>query len=537
MPVTPPISYPGVYIQELQSGVRTIVGVPTSITAFLGRAPRGPVNEPVTVTNFGDYQRMFGGLNLKSTMSYAVRDFFLNGGGQAIIVRLFKQKSAMNAKADVGDSQFQAASPGTWANGYYINVAWVAADGQGSQLATDMMGAQVLTRYGSQFGELFNLHIYDGNPTPPPNNATAPKKSPLETIANVTLKEGTRRVDRVLEQESELLRVKSLGQSVPKDGDLIALDGGDDSDELDAATYLGSEADKTGLYALDKADLFNVLCIPPDTRDGNLDASIYPQVLEYCYKRRAILIVDPPIEWAEKKETAAAEAKKNIDTLGISGDYARNAMLYFPRVMEADPLRESQPDTFPGCGIVAGIMARTDATRGVWKAPAGLDATLNGIRGLQANLTDAENGLLNPLAINCLRTFPTVGSVLWGARTMRGADQLADDYKYLPVRRLALYIEETLYRSTKWAVFEPNDEPLWSQLRLNIGTFMHDLFRQGAFQGQKPSDAYFVQCDSSTTTQSDINKGIVNILVGFAPLKPAEFVVIYLQQMAGNLAA
>jgi phage tail sheath protein FI len=182
-------------------------------------------------------------------------------------------------------------------------------------------------------------------------------------------------------------------------------------------------------------------------------------------------------------------------------------------------------------------MARTDATRGVWKAPAGLDASLNGIRGLQANLTDAENGQLNPLGINCLRTFPTLGSVVWGARTMRGADQLADDYKYVPVRRLALFIEETLYRSTQWAVFEPNDEPLWSQLRLNIGVFMHDLFRQGAFQGQKPGDAYFVQCDSTTTTQSDINKGIVNIIVGFAPLKPAEFVVIYLQQMAGNLAA
>jgi len=150
-------------------------------------------------------------------------------------------------------------------------------------------------------------------------------------------------------------------------------------------------------------------------------------------------------------------------------------------------------------------------------------------------LTDDENGQLNPLGINCLRSFPAAGRVVWGARTMRGDDQLADDYKYIPVRRLALYIEESLYRGTKWVVFEPNDEPLWAQIRLNVGSFMNNLFRQGAFQGQSPRDAYFVKCDKETTTQNDINLGIVNIIVGFAPLKPAEFVVIQLQQIAGQI--
>ncbi len=628
MPVTPPLSYPGVYIQELPSGVRSVVGVPTSITAFLGRAPRGLVNEPVMVTNFGDYERSFGGLDLNSTMSYAVRDFFLNGGGLAIIVRLFNKldkdtaakvvatkaasakaaaDSAVAAKAAadsaaaakaaadnaatakaaaaktpddaaakdaaakaasastaadkaaadkaaaaktaaaaadtataaaaaavpadvefqasgaVGDGvdqwQILAASPGTWANGLQIRVTFVPADG---------MGGQVLERYGCQAGELFGLSIHNGDPD---------KQPAIETIANVTLKEGQRRLDRVLGQELGLIRVEKLGTTTPDFDFTLTLDGGKDSENLDAVAYQGSEADKTGLYALEKADLFNLLCIPPDQRDGDVDPSIYAPVLAYCTKRRAMFIVDPPISWAARKETAAAQAKGGIDKLNISGEIARNASLYFPRVVEADPLRENQPDVFPACGIVAGVMARTDATRGVWKAPAGQDATLTGIRSLQANLNDAENGQLNPLGINCLRTFPTIGSVLWGSRTLRGADQLADDYKYVPVRRLALFLEETLYRSTQWAVFEPNDEPLWSQLRLNIGVFMHDLFRQGAFQGQKPGDAYFVQCDSTTTTQSDINKGIVNIIVGFAPLKPAEFVVIYLQQMAGNLAA
>jgi phage tail sheath protein FI len=150
-------------------------------------------------------------------------------------------------------------------------------------------------------------------------------------------------------------------------------------------------------------------------------------------------------------------------------------------------------------------------------------------------LTDPENGALNPLGLNCLRIFPIYGSIAWGARTLVGSDAEGNEWKYVPVRRTALFLEESLYRGTQWVVFEPNDEPLWAQIRLNIGAFMHGLFRQGAFQGQTPRDAYFVKCDKETTTQADINLGIVNILVGFAPLKPAEFVVIKIQQMAGQI--
>jgi phage tail sheath protein FI len=171
----------------------------------------------------------------------------------------------------------------------------------------------------------------------------------------------------------------------------------------------------------------------------------------------------------------------------------------------------------------------------VWKAPAGTDAALNGTAGLQVAMTDAENGLLNPLGINSLRALPIFGNVVWGSRTLRGADAAADEYKYVPVRRTALFIEESLYRGLKWVVFEPNDEPLWAQIRLNVGAFMHNLFRQGAFQGTTPREAYLVKCDAETTTQNDINLGIVNVVVGFAPLKPAEFVIIKLQQLAGQI--
>ena len=323
----------------------------------------------------------------------------------------------------------------------------------------------------------------------------------------------------------------------PADGATGTFSNGADSEFLTSENdFVGSRNGKTGFYALEKADLFNLLCIPPDQRDGDTPNTVFQQAMAYCFERRAMLIVDPPRTWGDPKETAAAEARKGLDSLGLSTINARNAALYFPRVIQADPQRDGQLDIFVPCGLVAGIMARTDVRRGVWKAPAGIDdGGINGIQGLQVNLTDNENGTLNPIGINCLRAFPIIGRVVWGARTLRGADQLADEYKYVPIRRLALFIEESLYRGLQWVVFEPNDEPLWAQIRLNVGAFMQNLFRQGAFQGKSPREAYFVKCDRETNPQYDIDRGIVNIHVGFAPLKPAEFVIIKLQQIAGQL--
>jgi uncharacterized protein len=261
-----------------------------------------------------------------------------------------------------------------------------------------------------------------------------------------------------------------------------------------------------------------------------VDASTLSDALKFCRDERAMLIIDAPSSWR-----SAAQAEHGMDIL--DNNVARDdfAAIYFPRLRMADPLKEKRIEEFAPCGVVAGVMARTDAQRGVWKAPAGQEANLVGVRGLTVDLTDGENGRLNPLGLNCLRNFPVVGNVVWGARTYRGADQLASEWKYIPVRRLALYIEESLYRATQWVVFEPNDEPLWAQIRLNVGAFMQNLFRQGAFQGRSPRQAYLVKCDAETTTQNDIDRGIVNILVGFAPLKPAEFVIIQIQQLAGQI--
>jgi phage tail sheath protein FI len=277
-------------------------------------------------------------------------------------------------------------------------------------------------------------------------------------------------------------------------------------------------------------DLFNILCIPPFTDDENLLKSVVAEAAAYCETRRAFFIIDPPPNWKTKANVTDA-------TIGIKNfaTSSKNAAVFFPRLIQPNPFNENRPEAFVPCGAMAGLFARTDTNRGVWKAPAGLEASLVAVPDLSVKLTDAENGELNQLGVNCLRAFPSAGRVSWGTRTLQGSDGLASEWKYIPVRRTALFIEESLYRGTQWVVFEPNDEPLWAQIRLNVGSFMHDLFRRGAFQGKTPREAYLVKCDRETTTQSDINRGIVNIVVGFAPLKPAEFVVIKLQQLAGQI--
>jgi phage tail sheath protein FI len=287
----------------------------------------------------------------------------------------------------------------------------------------------------------------------------------------------------------------------------------------------------TGIYALDKVDLFNLLCIPREAADDAALTQLYPAAAVYCLKRRAMLIVDPPKAWSTLAAQGQFDQMQPAD-LEIDGPQleARNCAVYFPGIKERDP-GTGQTDIFPACGAIAGIFAASDSLHGVWKAAAGITAVIGGIDGLEFNLTESQNGELNPLGINCLRNFPGFGPVLWGARTLRGADILADDYKYIQVRRLALFLEESLVRGTAFAVFEPNDEALWSQLRLSINAFMADLARQSAFYG------YQVTCDSSTTTPADIARGVVNILVAFAPVKPAEFIILQIQQRAGQPAS
>ncbi|MEU3660514.1 phage tail sheath C-terminal domain-containing protein [Streptomyces sp. NPDC032940] len=579
MPVNP--TYPGVYIDEVKSAVRTITGVPTAVAAFVGYAPRGPVDRPVHITSWADYETVFGGLHQDSPLSYAVYQFYLNGGSEAEIVRLVGEavhvalpigrtpravggspavpadESAPESPAEPGDRAHEttrptrsrrrpgllAASPGSWALKLRARVDYETGD-------------DTETRGGER--KLFNLTVRDTGTGIEEKylNVSIESDSP-RSLTHVLAMSRLVKVDpdnpivELPEQNDEPERAGvdpfadgSQGAGGPLECFTVPLHDGTHLDTMpELRNYKGEESDKTGLYQLLKTDIFNVLCLPGchDHLDNPQDVrALHDMAVGLCAARRAILLVDPPGEWTRSSVGSpfsidvVAKGPEGTPSLP-SGASTKNAALYFPRIVAPDPLRQGTARAFPPCGVMAGVLARTDAQRGVWKAAAGTDASLNGVSDLEVPLTDLENGRLNPLGINCLRRLPAVGPVAWGARTMRGADRLADEWKYLPVRRLALFVEESIFRGTQWVVFEPNDEPLWASIRLNVGAFMNSLFRAGAFQGRTPQQAYLVKCDRENNPQNDIDRGIVNVQVGFAPLKPAEFVIIHIQQLAGQI--
>jgi phage tail sheath protein FI len=757
MPVSP--TYPGVYIEEIPSGVHTITGVSTSVTAFVGFTPRGAVNRGTQLFSFADFERAFAGLSLDSDVSYAVKQFFENGGSEAWVVRVAANAKAASIK--LGDKiaaptpvlTATAASEGNWGNNLRIDVDYetgnpdslfnlsaselvredgvlkvsrtekfanlsmnsfsptyaegtlnaasdlirvaraaallpanasalsgnlplipniaffggnnnllVAINGEATipvsfDIGTAFIGLTDATRYkeiADRIAAAIKLinPAYDLDATvdaakrlkfetkPPPDERfsihfyNAPSKN-AAALLKLGLDNGGREVDavagwrparngtvggkdvnlgalaagnftvqamlgatvlatqtfavvapvpttlddvrtwiaealatsatpafkgaRVLAAGARLrvipggedpnvrivfnagglapdlgfnpqednvgLYATGIGQTLQAQ---IAGDVGNDGTAPGVAEYKGSRSAKTGFYALENVDIFNILCIPNASLTEAQMAGIYAEVLAYCVERRAFLLIDLP----QLTDTVPKAQQWLTNNATLRN---RNAAAYFPWIRQPDPLQQSRLRAFPPCGVVAGLYARTDGERGVWKAPAGVDALMNGVLGLTYPLTNPENGALNPLALNCLRFFPAYGPVVWGARTLRGSDALADEYKYVPVRRLALFLEESLYRGTQWVVFEPNDEPLWAQIRLNLGAFMHTLFAQGAFKGQTPRDAYFVKCDKDTTTANDVDLGRVNIVVGFAPLKPAEFVIIKIQQIVPAL--
>ncbi|MDQ1289924.1 MAG: uncharacterized protein QG622_3490 [Actinomycetota bacterium] len=662
MPVN--TTYPGVYLEELPSAVRSIVGVGTSTAAFVGYTARGLDHHPTHIFGFADFERLFGGLDSDSLTSYAVWQYFTNGGTDAYVVRVPKVgAAAASVTVKNGDSTSQdelvitALSSGTWGNAvivdvdhevppddgraynltvtdlvagtseYFANVtndstkpnyveAVVNDAASGSRLVEVAVAAGDVARpavTGTISGELtigtdplgltgkslrVTVELSDtdlveldtgellGQGVPEPQsmsglcnllearcNAAVPatrpgvrlRCTPLGTSIRVQASVSIARDQRVdapvrisdpssggpsavgaLRFGSADLRGTTvshylLGSGRTTDSQTGGVPGTNGSALPGAGELVGSAAGFTGIYALDRVDLFNLLCLPDLTRcvpgdparpaldDGALTTAL-SAAYTLCERRRALLLVDPPAN-VVTLETALDWVSTRLSVKGP------NAAAYFPRMRVADPLNDFRLRSLPPAGAVAGLIARIDSQRGVWKAPAGTEASLRGIARVDYALTDAENGVLNPLGLNSIRVKPVFGTIVWGARTLDGADAAASQWKYLPVRRTALMIEEALFRGTQWAVFEPNDESLWAQLRLNAQSYMHGLFRQGAFQGTKPSDAYLVRCDSQTTTQDDIDRGRVNIVVGFAPLKPAEFVVIRIQQITGESSA
>jgi Bacteriophage tail sheath protein len=656
VPVTP--TFPGVYIEEVPSGVHPITGVATSIAAFVDFFQRGPMNEAVEIFSFADFERVFGGLDTRSEASYAIQQFFLNGGTHAWVVRVATAGTGGNTptKATVKAARessatdaltFTAVNEGEWGNNIRVRVDWGTSDPttlfnltvaevlirdnraivvsseefkELSMDSTDPRYAQAIVDAGSALIRLTT----NGSPLPAPsgsmttadfatvsgaseklvkvkftyNDGGSPASDEKDDVSLgtgpiATIDDAAGRLEAALRAANPTdpswaaATVKVMGErlqvlpglarpatvasfaaasadgttagalnlpasgvaaanvaaysvgSTTSLGKQLAGTAGKDGIPPKGSDLIGSGAatPPTGLHALDKVDLFNILCLPRIARVAGITnafpsadvSSALTNAINYCESRRAFFVVDTPSD-----VNNVIEFKAWLSTT-LDAVRNKNAAVYFPRTVSGDPLDDFRPRTFGASGTMAGIYSRIDATRGVWKAPAGTEATLANVQRFDYKLSDPENGVLNPLGINCLRTFDVYGNVSWGARTLDGADAKASEWKYVPVRRFALFLEESLYRGTKWVVFEPNDEPLWAQIRLNVGAFMHNLFRQGAFQGTTPKEAYFVKCDKETTTQTDINNGVVNILVGFAPLKPAEFVIIKIQQLAGQI--
>jgi phage tail sheath protein FI len=518
MPV--PGSHPDSFAEEIPGG-RAITGVATSITAFIGRARRGPLDQPVRVHSFTEFEHRFGGLSADSTLSYAVAQFFQNGGIDALIVRVAVSGAA--ATASVPSLVADRSGPAAAATGM-LSLAAASIGDWGNAL-----WARIEPLPGDPTHKLFNLSVRD--------DATGVS----ERFENLSTDPAAPRfVTPVLQQDSSLVRVAGAvperlvpGGVTDADGALPPLldpklsrrfTGGDDGQVLtDAAISDPSlQPSQRGIWALDQAALFNLLCIPPLAAGADIGVSTRDAAAIYCQQRRALFIVDPPSGWHN-----AADAIAGIDGLMTRSP---SVALFFPFIRAPDPVRQGQIGAFAPSGAVAGIFARSDAARGVWQSPAGLDATVTGAAGPSLRLTDGDNGRLNPVAINCLRSFPFANTVIWGARTLDGADHLASDWKYIPVRRLALFIEQSVFRGTQWIEVEPHDDATLAVLRSSIGAFMLVLFGQGAFKGHTPSEAFFVRCDRDMTPSADSEFGLVDIAIGFAPMKPAEFVVIRIQR-------
>jgi phage tail sheath protein FI len=557
----PELLHPGVYTFEVGSGVRPIEGVSTSTAAFIGVTEKGPLPggmlpngkpaRPDMVTSLTEYFRRYGEFRSDSFMTYAVRAFFENGGRRLYVVRIAPPNTVPNPNPNniipsvaastkkLGSLLISAANEGAWGNQIWVRTT-NSSDG-------DPTHFKLLVYYPNSKSESLvesfdNLTVQTPADPNPPNYVRSIINSRSEYIAVIA------DVTALPTMTSPVDKQNPFGPPKP-DNPAQLEKGTDGSWGKGKADYIGSPATKgivtgSGLYALDKITDVNLIAIP-----GRGDDPTVSKGMAYCKNRPlrdCFFIAD--LGSIENVNTARNVGATTDDGGAIqtavdfsskftgkdSGDYGA---IYYPWILSSDPIGVGPNPRIllPPSGFLAGIYARVDNSRGYFKAPAGtLDSGVAGAIATATTVSDTEQDRLNPIGVNVVRTAPAGGGiVVWGTRTIGNDSQ----WRYIPVRRTAIFLRVSIYYGIQWAVFEPNDEPLWAALRLNIRAFMLTQFRAGAFQGSKPDDAFFVKCDSTTTTQQDIDNGVVNILVGFAPLKPAEFVVLKLSQKVNQPAA
>ncbi|MCX6677005.1 MAG: phage tail sheath family protein [Methanothrix sp.] len=483
---------PGVYIEEIDIGPKPIEGVSTSTAGFVGPTDKGPL-DPRLVTSFEQFQRIYGGFRKDSFMAYAVDGFFRNGGSRCYIARIIG-KGAKEANLSLRRKEEA------------INVVAKGSGLWGNELS-------VMIEDGTLDPNLFKLSVANGK------KPGEDEPQIVEVFDNISTDESSSNYYvKTVSGVSNFIVLSPKGKAEgaeeagakPK---FVPLAGGDDGKALAATDFMGGSdgpGGRTGLESFNEFDDISIVCIP--------DESKFPDVLAdalvtHCEKRKdrfAIL-------QAEKSSTDIPKLRPP--------KASKYAAFYYPWIKILDPLT-GLPILVPSGGHVAGVYARVDQEKGVHKAPA--NEVVNGALGLEFNITKGEQDVLNPRGVNCIRAFPGRGILIWGART--AASDPA--WKYVNVRRLFIFVEKSIEVGTQWVVFEPNDEKLWARVKQTINQFLTSVWRSGALMGTTQEEAFFVKCDRTTMTQNDIDNGRLVVLVGIAPVKPAEFVIFRIAQVA-----
>jgi uncharacterized protein len=509
----PTYQSPGVYVEEMEAGARPIEGVGTAVAAFVGLAGAGPFNTPTLVTNWSQFTSTFGDFVEGSYLHLAVYGYFQNGGGTAYVVRIGGNGAASPAARAELTTTTGGAAGGAAASLGAFRVQALAEGAEGNDISVEIADT---TAEGAT-EDSFKLVVKKGN-------------NVEETFDNVTTKRGRQNVVTVVNAQSKLVRLEDLGVSPERvTRGTVALSGGGVPAPVHLAPddYVGDPADRTGFGGLEAVDEVTMIAVPDlmsayQNRMLDLEGvqAVQLAMIAHCElmgDRVAILDPPPGLNAQQIKEW-------RVDKVGYDSKYAT---LYWPWVKVFDP--GSGTNVFvPPSGHMAGIWSRNDDTRGVHKAPA--NEVVRGAITLEVNITKNEHDLLNPVGINCIRAFPGRGIRVWGARTL-SSDAA---WRYLNVRRLFNYLEESILNGTDWVVFEPNDATLWSKIRRTISSFLVNEWRKGALFGLTPAEAYYVKCDSETNPAEGIDAGQVVCEIGVAPVKPAEFVIFRLSQYSGG---
>jgi len=513
--VAPQYLSPGVYVEEVDSGPRPIEGVGTAVAAFVGYASDGPVQQPTLVTNWTQFVNAFGGFMPGGYLAHAVYGYFLNGGGSCYVVRLPGPEAGAEARAVA-----RAVLPGK---------------------ADPALESLIITALDPASSSEIGIEVRGPGEGEPEDQFTlvARRSGTEETFENVTLRRGRglRNVVETVNRESRLIRIeeretaRSLAERAPAPGtyslvmpEVRAVA----ARPLSPAAVVGDAPSRSGIGGLEAVDEITMVCVPDLMglyQAGRLDLeglkAVQLAMLAHCeqMKDRFAVLDCPPglspqqmLEWRQ-------------NTAGYDSKYGA---VYYPWIRVANPLGNGAGVMVPPSGYIAGVYARTDTERGVHKAPA--NEIVRGALSLEVQITKGEQDLLNPVGINCIRAFPGRGIRIWGGRTL-SSDAA---WRYINVRRLFNFIEESIEEGTQWVVFEPNDMELWSLIRRDITAFLTRVWRDGALFGATPQEAFYVKCDEELNTPEIRDAGQVIIEIGLAPVKPAEFVIFRISQFSGG---